>query len=350
MEAKTCALLLLWAACLSGCAPPPREREAAQPVPRRNKAPEYSFKSLGTLGGNFSYPNDLNEAGAVVGNSCTWGNCDDRAFVFSGGRIRQIGNYHDAKGIINDGSILCIGSMSDGTMRAALCRKGQTVPIRFAGVWPAAINDRGDIAGTLSLPGQTRHACLIRNGRLVDLGTLGGKDSYASGISESGYVVGSSDWSGRLSHAFLWSNGKMRDLGAPAGEYSIANRVNDRGQVVGNVSAGPAIWHAFLWERGKMTDLGTLGGRSSDANDINSKGDIVGNADDASDRVRAFRFRNGKMQDLNDLVDSSCDGWELSVATAINDRGQIAVVASKPGSMADYAGILTPLNSRRPKP
>src|SRR2546430_43611 len=69
--------------------------------------------------------------------------------------------------------------------------------------------------------------------RLVDLGTLGGTTINAAAINASGQVVGAASLSGDccLFHAFLYSNGRMNDMGTLGGDDSIAHDINSRSDV-----------------------------------------------------------------------------------------------------------------------
>src|SRR5258706_16410350 len=69
----------------------------------------------------------------------------------------------------------------------------------------------------------------------IDLGTLGGTFSAASGVNGLSQVVGYSDIAGDAAkHAYLWQSGTgMIDLGTLGGNLCYAFSLNDLGQVVG---------------------------------------------------------------------------------------------------------------------
>ena len=202
--------------------------------------------------------------------------------------------------------------------------------------------------------------------KLIDIGTLGGHYDFFnfSGaqnnlLSSRGVVAGSSDTTmvdpycfGNpdcfVEHAFQWQDGILTDLGAlPGGANSNAFAINARGVIAGLAQNGaidplllssPPPWgvqvmHAVTWEHGNITDLGTLGGYLSVAQAINDKGQVVGLAlNDIPDPVsafglyvgtqmRAFLWRNGAMQDLGTL--GGPDAW----AYLLNQRGQVGGIA-----------------------
>ena len=169
------------------------------------------------------------------------------------------------------------------------------------------------------------------------------KDSPASvayAINVDGVAAGGCDLSPGVEHACLWKNGSVIDLGAlPEGKTSMARALNSAEEVVGYAGAGDEI-HAFLWRKGKMIDLGTLGNEPSGANGINNKSQIVGSSKAGRKGLHAFIWENGKMQDLNALIPSD-SGLLLREAYSINDSGKIICLASdKSGRF--YAALVTP--------
>jgi len=90
---------------------------------------------------------------------------------------------------------------------------------------------------------------------MVDLGTLGGSTSVASGISINGYICGWSQNSNGQVRPFVWDpSSGMVDCGTLGGTWGLAMGVNNIRQVVGSSSTSQGDLHAFLWD----PDLGVM--------------------------------------------------------------------------------------------
>src|SRR4051794_13893475 len=127
-----------------------------------------------------------------------------------------------------------------------------------------AINATGQVALTNSLDGLTTRGLRYSGGSTLNLGTLGGADSRASGINASGQVVGRSTTAAGVSHAFVWTPGgtggvatnpQMKDLN-PSGLASQATAINATGKITGYVTV-PAQGQktqdrAFLYSNGTL--------------------------------------------------------------------------------------------------
>lgn len=183
-----------------------------------------------------------------------------------------------------------------------------------------SINDRGQVVGDAITATGASHAFLWHKGVMTDLGTLGGTGSAATAINNRGQIVGLSTIATGEMHAFLWEKGVMTDLSTLTGVgNSVARGINNLGQVVGWSNTATDAGHAFLWEKGHMIDLGALEDGNTMANAINDDGDVVGSAWLAYQDVnRAFLWKNGVMTVLEPLPGDS-DGW----ASSINNRGQV---------------------------
>ena len=108
------------------------------------------------------------------------------------------------------------------------------------------INAKGQIVGYASTYSDEAPTFLYQQGRMTDLGTLGGQESTALAINEAGQILGTSG-----SRGFLYSQGKMIDLNAflpqGSGWKSLTPRcINDRGQIVGTGIATDGKPHIFL--------------------------------------------------------------------------------------------------------
>jgi probable HAF family extracellular repeat protein len=127
---------------------------------------------------------------------------------------------------------------------------------------------------------------------MYELGTLGGTESFGGAINSGGQVAGFSYMTGHADyHAFLWTpttpngtNGTMLNLGTLGGSNSFSYNVGTGGQVVGasEIITTSDRTHAFLYTSGSgMVDLNTLidplsGWELLDAAGINDAGQITG--------------------------------------------------------------------------
>lgn len=119
------------------------------------------------------------------------------------------------------------------------------------------------------------------DGRMVDLGTLGGTSSSAIDIDESGRVAGTADLAGDTTfHAVVWDRGVMTDLGTLGGILSRATGMNDAGQVIGNDTIRGGSGDDSLYGEAGRDSLD--GGRGRDVCDGGAQ----------SDRVRHCEPRN----------------------------------------------------------
>jgi len=214
------------------------------------------------------------------------------------------------------------------------------------------INQRGQVTGysfTDSSANPSVHPFLWHRDEMLDLGTLGGTFALTFALNNRGDVAGLSFLAGdSVFHPSLWHQGGVNDLGTLGGDNGNAESLNDATEVVGEADlpgpSGSQLFHAFLWRRGVMTDLGTQDGDPcSLALSINSRGQVVGGSTDCSTLLNGHAFfweQGGPMVDLNSFVPPSSN-LTLTVATLINDRGEIAVQGVLPNGDT-HAVLLIP--------
>ena len=282
-------------------------------------------------GGGDSYTYSINANGQTAGEA-------------ENGEIDPLTGSPKFVAVLWDKGIINLGTLGGNQSVAnAVNDRGQVVG--------AALNAIPDpLSNAFSLPylfvpaATQAHAFLWTKAEgMQDLGTLGGPDSTAVIVNERGQIAGQSYTNATINEAtstptqdpFFWENGKMVDIGTLGGTVGVSVGMNNRGQVIGDSNlAGDQTHHAFVWDKKEgLQDLGTLKGYSyfSHANWINDAGEIVGDSDSHTAQ-RAFLWKNGVMTDLGTVANDAC-----SAAVSINSRGQIVGLGSADCNHEDHA-------------
>lgn len=229
------------------------------------------------------------------------------------------------------------------------------------------INDRGWIAGGSNLRGnKVNHAVLWAKGKPIDLGTLGGPNSYVAflGISDRGEIAGLSDvaQTDPLSESFCgdptylclgfrWRASTMTPLPTLGGNNSQATAVNNRGEAVGVAETAvhdascvaPQVldYRGVIWKpNGEIVTLPPIAGDAvSQAIPIDNSGDAAGASGPCGPALNpsygtthAVLWKHGAAIDLGSL-----GGTTFNAAGAMNDHGQIVGISGLPGNTTFHA-------------
>jgi probable HAF family extracellular repeat protein len=190
-------------------------------------------------------------------------------------------------------------------------------------------------------------------GRNIDLGTLGGKNSWTNygGINDRGEAVGLAETSvpdpddedfcamgTKLTcRPFLWRLGRMVALPPLGGNNGQASAINNRGQIVGisETTASDSgclpskpgkIISPVFWEKGEARVLPTVDGDPDGfVQGINDQGEAVGSSGTCSNiATHAVLWENDTAVELPGLGRTGNDAY------AINDHGQAVGYVTSP--------------------
>jgi len=184
-----------------------------------------SVTDLGALDGPYSFAYGINNRGQIVGSADTYnaetGQPATHSILYDHGELHDLGSL----------GYLCSSYDDEGVLEVDCYEQSSA----------SDINDRGQIAGYSTTDQGTTHAYLMSNGATVDLGTLGGWQSWAMAVNDSGQVVGTSLTPNDAAYsAFLYDSGVMYDLNQliadpfPHPPLWTAQDINDFGQIVGH--------------------------------------------------------------------------------------------------------------------
>jgi len=234
------------------------------------------------------------------------------------------------------------------------------------------LNNRGwveNMDGFVNPP-ITSTGTTIANGRAVmnidglniDLGTLGGKNSWTNygGINDRGEAVGLAETSApdpdgedfcafgtKLTcRPFLWRHGHMTALPTLGGNNGQASAINNRGRIVGisettvqdsgcSSSKPGKIVSPVSWEKGEVRALPTVvGDPDGFVQGMNDQGQAVGSSGTCTHiATHAVLWEHGTAFQLPDV------GRDGNDAYAINEHGQIVGYVTSPDGSTILAAI-----------
>jgi probable HAF family extracellular repeat protein len=260
---------------------PPFDARLHQPSVAELGDAQYTISYLPTLDGSRNRPTGISSSGLIVGFVNRPGNATRVAALWRGTSLDTLGTLGGP-----NSAVIWPGVASNGMI---------------AGIAETAAPDtlHEEWSCTAFLPSVTGKVCrgfFWEKGVMTGMPTLGGDQSFATGVNARGQVVG---WAETAVHdptcnapqvlqfrAVVWDakKGTLQQLPPlPGDSTSAATAINAQGQVVGisgdcDIAVGQrSARHSVIWNDGVPTDIGDLGGDFwHTPMDINEAGDVVG--------------------------------------------------------------------------
>ncbi len=209
-------------------------------------------------------PVAINNANVVLGIS------SQGYFLWDNGIVTLLPHNFGAANALNDAGVVAGSVLTDG----------QNFVLLPSGA-------RASAPGTVDQPiaPNLAAAALLQNGITTLLPRLPASASlyvYAQAINNVGQVLGSVHTIQGQNQSVLWQNGQAIDLNTLLGAtFSDAVSINDSGQILGSRDASAGGPTVFVYQNGAITDVNTLIPQGSTRRidnplHINNRGDILG--------------------------------------------------------------------------
>ena len=247
---------------------------------------------LGTLGGDSSYAVRINNLGQIVGRSMiATSSSVEHAFLWENGVMTDLGTLG-----------------GHGWSRAE------------------GINDQGQVVGNSNF-----RAFLWDDGTMQDLGHLDNHLdapwSWGMNPNEKGRITGFSLITDPLTgaayaHCYYWKNGRMTDLGTLGGNECFGHTINNEDQIVGESSTDPNVTpnHAFLWDK---TDSQNRKSWSNPARTQLTRGTIcVHDGHDWATNINGVRVRTDREHHIQIKKTASSAGRAEILFTGLGTKAQ----------------------------
>jgi len=332
--------------------PPPVDARVHQPADVELN-PQYTIAYLPTLNGSRNRPTGIASNGLIAGFVNRPGNATRVAALWHGASLDTLGT---------------LGGPNSAVLWPGIANNGLVAGIAETGAPDTLHEEWSCTAFFPSITGKICRGFVWENGVMTAMPTLGGDQSFATGVNPRGQVVG---WAETAVHdptcnapqvlqfrAVLWDpkKGSLQQLRPLAGDStSAATAINSKGQVVGisgdcDIAVGQlSARHSVIWNNGVPTNIGDLGGDAwHTPMDINEQGDVVGFSNPAY--VEGIDFNplaflwtsESGIQSLGKLA-----GDTSSQALGINYRRQIVGVSTGDLNRAFIweNGVMKDLNS-----
>jgi len=296
---------------------------------------EYTLINLGTLGGDSSFPYSVNNAGQVAGQAelplQPNGVNPQHPFLYTNGTMVDLGtlggDIGEATSVNAHGDVTGETELSNGGVYHAFLWSGalQDLDPANPGIQSNAsgINSSGSVVGE-----QGNVGVLFSGGAITPIAHGSWQFVFPAGINNAGQIGGTCSTNGGAAEACRITGNTVQNLPPffPNGR-AVARAINSHGHICGD-SSTPIKARATLWKGGSAFNLGTLpGGGDSSCHGLNDFGQRVGSAYPSGGLFTVavlFDPVNG-IQDLNQLIGSIPSPPALLQAMSISNTGNIAV-------------------------